>query len=121
MAQQTPFETRVWLAVRVFERLGLCALTLVLVWMLWLRHTALARYLENHHARVVSGQSHLDELLAPQALILRTICRGLAASGDWPREVARECDVAVPSPLSPDRTPPIPDLILGESRQAIGG
>lgn len=114
-------ETRVWLAVRVFERLGLCALTLLLVWMLWLRHTALARYTERHHARMIAGQQHFDAVLTPQASLLRTICRGMARAQAWPLEIARECDVATPAPLEPDALPGMPDMILGDSARAIGG
>lgn len=121
MAQESSTERRVWLAVRVFERLGLCALTLILVWLLWLRHTSLVEFVRHHHGRVVQGQEHVDALMAPQTVLLRTICRGMARSLEWPEAIARDCDVAVPGPMGPDRAPTMPDVILGESRQSIGG
>lgn len=107
--------------VHVVERLGVCTLTLWLVWQGLQQLGHLAGFVQGHHARVVEGQAHLDETLTPQAVLLRTICRGMARAEAWPEQYARECDVSIPSPMTPDRLKAIPDLVVGESERAIGG
>lgn len=108
-------EKRARLLVWIVERLGFCALSVLLLWVLLGRVDTLQHTAETIRA----GQRHLDSVMAPQVAILRTICRGQARSNNWPLELARDCDIATPAPMPPD--PQRERWILGSQERKVGG
>lgn len=97
-------ERKAWVAVWFVDRLGFCALAVVLLFVLLSRLSVAQESIDD----LQGGQHHFDLILAPQTVLLRAMCRGMAREQAWPIEIARECDVAVPAPMPvrPERRDP---------------
>lgn len=102
MASELERKARV--AVWFVDRLGFCALAVVLLFVLLSRLSVAQESIYD----LQGGQHHFDLILAPQTILLRAMCRGMARDQGWPLEIARECDVAVPPPMPihPERSEP---------------
>lgn len=112
-------ERRAKLLVWVWERLGLCAIVLVLCGMILYSLSSLRTFTEHHHNRSETRGEHEDDRGIAEVRLLRAICRAIARQGSTP---ATECDVEIPGSLPQDRPPRPPDWqVFGEAERGVGG